>query len=465
MSFLKQLSNYMDTDSSATAYGTNITPTLTTSYAQNVFASSAGIPNMPKPQSMFKVYFSLHPTVSAQIDYKKQLIEQTTKSEMIANLNQTTDSDRSTYEKTVRDWFDTDISDAATATTVKRKSWVTHSSNQASIADLDAILDMASVKVLAYEMGKMCKAYTLPNITMETKQVNEYNRKRKFYLGSSKYGDLSLTFFDVKENPVQQFLFNYLKFINNDFFMKGNDNWFKTFSKNKWNTEEYADLTDKTTSQVSYDYNPFGFTTESNIQFIQTIVICEYYMDKCMIYTFINPKITSIDFGNGSRDSMNGKDIKVTFSVEGMTNDLTNVTSFTNDLSIRQAAYYRSMVNSPITKDLAAFFQTRYLDKGGVAKQIFNNLINTFVSGEKKFTYNNIMQQVERTAHLMGEARAINGVAKYSANQVDYEKAFSSESWTPIYNTLRDPTTLIGVATGQFGTVFKSLKDNKVSNK
>ena len=69
MSLLTTLTNYMSSDSSyETAYGADITPTLTSTWAQNVFASSGATPNYTKPQSMFKVYFSLNPSIGSMID-------------------------------------------------------------------------------------------------------------------------------------------------------------------------------------------------------------------------------------------------------------------------------------------------------------------------------------------------------------------------------------------------------------
>lgn len=442
MSLLTTLTNYMSSDSSyETAYGADITPTLTSTWAQNVFASSGATPNYTKPQSMFKVYFSLNPMIGSMIDYKKLLVEETTNSELLSNINQ---AKKSKYQSFVEEFTDEKMVDPVSATTAKTKTWLTKTNGTARIADLDNIIDLASLKVLSYEMGKMCKGYSIPNISMKTKSFNEYNRRRKLYAGNSEYGDLTLTFFDVKENPVQQFIFNYLKFINNDFFMKGNENWFNTFSSNKWNQQSDTGSGHLTSSLQSYDYNPFGFTTDSNIQFIQSISICEFFMDKCMVYTIINPKIISIEFGNASRDSMNGKDIRVTFSIEGITNDMTTVAAFSQDKSIKKAAYYRSMVNAPISKDLAGFFQTRYLKTKNLSNDIFNSLLNTYVNGEKKFSWNNVKQQIKETSRMLEQQQSVNLADKYGTQISQETKKNAKENLKILFKITSNPTCIVG---------------------
>ena len=48
------------------------------------------------------------------------------------------------------------------------------------------------------------------------KEMKQYNRK-KYIIEGVKYGPLKITFIDVKDNPIQQAFFDYLRKNNNDF--------------------------------------------------------------------------------------------------------------------------------------------------------------------------------------------------------------------------------------------------------
>lgn len=48
--------NDLKVNTARTVYGGKITPEVNANYAQKLFATTSGSPNMPKPQSMFRVF-------------------------------------------------------------------------------------------------------------------------------------------------------------------------------------------------------------------------------------------------------------------------------------------------------------------------------------------------------------------------------------------------------------------------
>ena len=431
-------------DVARTVYGGKITPEINANYAQKLFATTSGSPNMPKPQSMFRVFFHINNQYEIWKQEKDRLIDFTTKSQMVNNLNQ---------EEAGKDllnftgYSSNKQKNTVSTTNARTKTWAT-GSNNINIADLDTIIDSVANKILSYELSLLVKSYNIPLITMETTTVNEYNRRRNLYLSGTKYGDLTLTFYDVKENQAQQFFFNYLKMINNDFFMKGNKNWDRQVSLNKWNAEDEKTKPNVKDSTVSYDFNPFGYSINTNNQLITTIYICEYFCDKMVVYAIKNPKIKTIDFGSGSKDSMASKEIKVTFSVEGITNDMTDLAEslFDVDSSVfKKAAYYRSMVNSPITQEMAGFLNTRYLSNAKAVKGIYNSIFKAVNRQGKTWkSWDNLREQVDTTARMMVKAESVNNAEKFKATLQNTTKKNSQGKWQQLFNVKNDPTSIIG---------------------
>ena len=441
------LSNLLSTDSTRlgvarTAYGGKITPEINVNYAQKLFATTSGAPNMPKPQSMFRVFFRINSDYDMWREQKNELINFTTRAEMVNNLSESQE-ETGTFSKLLG--VDENVK-SATSTSASLKKWATSSKN-VDIADLDTIIDSVANHVLSYELSQLVKSYTLPTITMETTTMNEYNRRRNLYLSGTKYGDLSLSFYDVKENPAQQFFFNYLKLINNDFFMKGNTNWDRRSAVNKWHVSESPSSKNLTSTNVSYDYNPFGYTTDTNNQLITTIYVCEYFCDIMVVYALKNPKIKTIDFGGASKDSMASKEIKVTFAIEGITNDMTDLASslFNTDSGVlKKAAYYRSMVNAPITKEMAGFLNTRYLSETSFFSGVVNSILSTYISGEKNFGWSSLKENIKDTARMIGQAQSVNEAEKFQTTIRNYTKKNSHDRWQYLHSMSQDPTSVIG---------------------
>ena len=70
------------------------------------------------------------------------------------------------------------------------------------------------LRQLSFELSKFVKSIDKPTINFTVNEHNEYNRKRLVY-DKMDFGDLKISFWDVKENPVERFLMAYLKIISN----------------------------------------------------------------------------------------------------------------------------------------------------------------------------------------------------------------------------------------------------------
>lgn len=169
-----------------TTYGENhvqnMIPSYKTTKAQKIFATKPeglfiGKTNMPKPKTLYYVYFDMN------TDFFKTL------------------SEHDTFIKTLYD------------------------------NGLD------NLKKLTFEITKLVKEYNKPNITMETSAINEYNRKRIIYK-NIKYNDVKIKFYDVRDNIVQRVFLSYLRGINSDLSFNQHDDrstkWMKEISTNTY---------------------------------------------------------------------------------------------------------------------------------------------------------------------------------------------------------------------------------------
>lgn len=203
--------------------------------------------------------------------------------------------------------------------------WVEFSINSA-VNEFSSTLNLEQYNKLSQELSKLVKEYTKPSPSLKTITLNEYNRKRVVY-DSIDYPAITITFFDVKENMVQEFFINYLKMINNDYMNKSKDIWksptysgFLSTTNEAWQTsinKEYY-------SNGDINSNSFGLTMNSHFNLIDEITIYEYYQNKVFKYYIENPKITKVDFGSSKMGDFASNDIKVTFEYEGVIYDIEN---------------------------------------------------------------------------------------------------------------------------------------------
>nr|DAF56643.1 MAG TPA: baseplate wedge protein [Myoviridae sp. ctWb16] len=428
----------------STVYGQDFVPEYTNLEGQKKYQTKAPIPNLPKPETMFFVYFSLNPNIQTLINQKKSLIEYLTR---LSAQQSSTDASES-YQNSVSEsknkgFFDT-ISDSIsdTISSVSNslsnlKKGVTDAVSGALglNADVDAetnadyLPDKFLLKQLSFELSKFVKTVSKPKIDIEVKQFNEYNRPRLVNEKLS-YGDLNISFYDVKENPVQQFFFAYLKVINDTFLCKDYNDYNKEILLHKFDT----------------DPTHWGWNLDSYFNFIDKISVIEMYMDKMMVYTYMNPKITSIDFGTGKIGSWAPNEINITFKFEGITNDLLDVEPYTTTFGSEESkSYLKAMINSSITGNMATFLNKRY--KEGVQFTVENavSFIKGILDAPSEERWDKFKSQLLDTARKLGFADETNFVLQVQKTIENYNE--SEDKGKYILKVVDDPSSIIGKIT------------------
>ena len=171
--------------------------------------------------------------------------------------------------------------------------------------------DMGVFSFNCIELSKFVMSVTKPDVQYTTKEMNQYNRK-KYIIEGVKYGTLKITFIDVKDNPIQDAFFRYLNYNNFDF---RRDKEYDNYKENNKTNFEDAD---------------WGLNIDSSKHMFNSIVICEYFLNKLMVYRIENPTLKRISFGENKMGEYGYNEITVEFDVEGITNilktkDLLNV--------------------------------------------------------------------------------------------------------------------------------------------
>lgn len=436
-----------------TPYGSDIISEYTVSDGQKRFSTNASLPNLPKPSTMFYVYFSLNPETQKMINKKRQLIEylatvyaQRDKylvdKQRSVNTQQQEQKDKS-FMNSVSEKMNSAVTavsssiDAVKTSINNAKSFVQEGignllgidTSNDTRTSADYIPDKYLLKQLSFELSKFVKTISKPSINFEVSELNEYNRKRIVYSKVS-YGDVKVTFHDVKENPIQQFFFAYLKMINNNFLCKNHTDYMKPILNTRPDT----------------DPNDYGFTIDSNFRLIDKISICEFYMDKLMVYTIENPIITSIDFGQNKMGSWDSNEISISFKYEGITNDLLDVEPYLSEFEdSNDKAYLKAMINAEIRQDMAGFLQMNWKGDGqfGVdtAVSFIKGILDT-PSGER---WSKTKSQLLDTGRKLGFAEEINFVKKAQDTINNYNN--SSDKGKYVFKVSDDPTSIIGQIT------------------
>lgn len=169
------------------------------------------------------------------------------------------------------------------------------------------------------ELSKFVMNVTKPNVQYITKEMNQYNRK-KYIIEGVKYGQLKITFIDVKDNPIQQAFFKYLRYNNNDF-----KNHYDSKKENKDNTDNDLENTYrfyKENNKTNFDDVDWGLNINSSKHMFKSITIYEMFLDSLMVYKIENPTLQNINFGENKIGDFGYNEITVTFDVEGITNIL-----------------------------------------------------------------------------------------------------------------------------------------------
>lgn len=453
----------------STPTGGDTIPSTVLTKAQKTFSSNANNPNNPKPKTLYFVYFHLNPQLEQKIIYKQNLIKMLSGGEWngasVNALNTENDSLKAETNAAIKDAAAENKTEEAkdlvgSLTSISTQPPTKDPLTNSSIIDYIPTLDV--FKKLSYEISKLVKSYSKPSVQFETEKLNEYNRVRHVYSGTT-YSDVDITFYDVKNNPVQEFFNAYLKFISSDFLCKNYQVWEDPIDNNHWNNSKgYVNVHGKQQSATYYgNLNSFGFNIESNFRLIDRISFCEYYQDKLMVYTIENPVLTSIDWGSGTMGDFSANDIKVKFKYEGITNDLIDIDPYNvknwyngngglfgnSGGSGNNIAYLRYMVNKEIKADVATFLQTRYMTMTNSILSDVTSILKGYMNGETKFSWKTLKNQALDSARKYGFANEANTFSQAEQMINNYKnKETGEDKFKYIANMATDPTSIIGKA-------------------
>ena len=424
-----------------TQYGTNFIPEYLMTTGQKRFQTTAGIPNLPKVETLFFVYFSLNPKAQAILNKKKSLVQFLTNDS--ASDTTYTSSANSNLASNIQaklnnyiTQFSNKISDSLTSFGKKFTNIFSSNKNdnQTGMVNIpntdnatsygDYISDKYLLNQLSFELSKLVKSIDKPTISFDVQEYNEYNRKRLAYQKIN-YSPVKITFWDVKENPVEQFFFQYLKIINNNFFCKSHNNYQKQI----------------VTRQFDRGLDDWGFDLDSNFRLIDKISVIEYYMDKMMVYTYENPVITSITFGTNKMGSWNPNEINVTFKYEGFTNDLLDITPYNIEWE-EDKTYMKSMVNANITAQMANFMNVRYKSGLSMGVDTAVSFIKGVLDAPKEERWQTIKEQSIDTLRKLGFSDEVNLVNRLTDNYDNYKSAPNKGKY--LLKMTDDPSSFLG---------------------
>ena len=471
-----------------TPYGGNTIAEATLTKAQKTFSSQEVTPNLPKPKSLYFVYFHLNPALNDRIAYKNKFIETLLATSGKDGMDNGAYQQESIYGK-VSENIKNSIKDAlsgqfsksglksvlntSAASSLTEKLFGGFNTNpfkKGAEAELDYIPTKDMFDKLSFEISKMVKSYDKPGIqSLDATEFNEYNRKRYVYTGI-KYKDVRITFYDVKESPVQQFFIAYLKFISGDSFCKSGAVWQKPIDNCHWqNAKGYKTVEGSSINGTYYgNLNSFGLNIDSNFRLIDRISFCEYYMNKMTVYTIENPVITSIDWGSNVMGDFSSNDIQITFKYEGIHNDLlfedtpsgsTSLIGYIKDLwnkassgknedtSSPSTLELKCMVNHCIQKNVANFMQTRYMTWGGKLLSDIASTLKAYMNGDVKFSWNTLKNQALDTMRKYNMAGAANTIAQAEQTIKNFKSKDGEGRMKYLINMSTDPTSLIGKST------------------
>jgi hypothetical protein len=394
--------------------------------------------NLPKTETMFFVYFSLNPGTHNMLAKKKALVQYLvngTSSESSSSSETSTNNILSTLSSSIKSAAKSLISSVGLSSVSDLFS--SSSSSSSSSSGIKTTEDSKSygdylpekylLNQLSFELSKFVKSIDKPGVSFKISEYNEYNRKRLVY-DKITYNPITVTFYDVKDNPVEQFFFTYLKLISNNFLCKDYRNYRKQI----------------VTDDFDYDKSDWGFDTDSNFRMIDKISICEYYMDKMMVYTIENPVIQDIKFGTNRVGSFNPNEIMVTFQYEGITNDLLDVNPY-NVTWTGDKAYLKSMINANITEEMANFLNVRYKSGAAMGIDTAVSFIKGILDAPSNERWSVLKSQSLDTLRKLGFSQEISLVQSATSAVSNYKKSDNKGQY--LLKLTDDPSSIVGQIT------------------
>lgn len=292
---------------------------------------------------------------------------------------------------------------------------------------VDYIETPEDLRTLSKELSKFTKSVDRPKIKLNTITLNQYNRKRVVYK-NAEFPSIKVSFYDVKNSPIQRFFFSYLKIINDSFLLKSKS----SFTMNTMYDNDYAKY-----------FEEWGFNTDSDFALIDRITVIEWLSDKMTAYNYNKPKITNIEMSSSTLGDWNPQEVSVTFEYEGLTTDVYDIPELSKLQKNKDiAGYQKYFIGKDIVKDTAELVQMNF--KG--SSSYFTDLATSFIqgvlnrsNGESK--WDTIKRQGIETARKLGYAEEID----YYNTLVNDLQNYKNGGAKVIYNTLYSPASAVGI--------------------
>lgn len=171
-------------------------------------------------------------------------------------------------------------------------------------------------------IGYLVKSVDRPKPQYKTIELDQYNRKRTAYTKVD-YPTISLTMHDTVDGAAVKMIDDYNRFHFGDFSnMISGDN--ADTHTSQWTNNS---ITGNDMTYWGYRVkNPNNYINAGPVNrglpgaeyFFDEIKIYEFYGNKFTMYSLMNPKIESINFGPLDNASSEGQDVTITFNPEGI---------------------------------------------------------------------------------------------------------------------------------------------------
>lgn len=180
--------------------------------------------------------------------------------------------------------------------------------------DAAIMMNNADLNTWQGQRGLSFKVKTIdkPKVTLETKELNQYNKKKLVYTNLN-YGETSVRLHDTVDDSVLAFWVDYFTYFFADSRSSigaGGD----LSSASKSAGFQQSPIADKFVDNTGWGFRPLSEQT----QFFIAIRIWAVFNQTYTRYSYINPRIISIDFQNHDSSSSDNEEVSISFKYEAI---------------------------------------------------------------------------------------------------------------------------------------------------
>jgi hypothetical protein len=168
--------------------------------------------------------------------------------------------------------------------------------------NVSALKNANIVQRYGEEINLMVKGIDLPNFTIQTETLNQYNRKKNLQYQHS-LGEVTVKFHDDNMSLINQVWQNYYSYYYAD-------------STSAQNLGAYTRNATKNSNHIPTSY---GFDNKSTNPFFNQIKVYQMAKHEFVCYTLINPIITSFDHDKLNYSSNKTREFTMKFKYEAVT--------------------------------------------------------------------------------------------------------------------------------------------------